>query len=89
MNVPWRIVYTKEAVKDIKKAYAAGFKEKIGQLLVMMRENPFAPYPPYEKLAGNLTGAYSRRINHQHRLIYAVYETEKVVKIISAWTHYE
>lgn len=85
----WKIVYTKDALKDKRKAYEAGFGAKINQLLDIIRENPFAPYPPYEKLIGDLTGAYSRRINIQHRLVYMVYPQERVLKVIALWTHYE
>lgn len=85
----WKIVYTRDAVKDKKKAYEAGFKDKIEQLLVLIKENPFTSYPPYEKLIGDMSGAYSRRINHQHRLVYSVYHNERVVKIISMWNHYD
>lgn len=89
MSHVWRIVYTKDALKDKQKAEKAGFGVKINQLLATIRENPFAPYPPYEKLVGDLTGAYSRRINHQHRLVYSLHMNEKTVKIISIWSHYE
>lgn len=85
----WRILYTKDAIKDKRKAYEAGFSNKIEQLLSLMKDNPFTPYPPYEKLIGDLSGMYSRRINHQHRLVYMVYVDEKAVKIISVWSHYE
>jgi Txe/YoeB family toxin of toxin-antitoxin system len=89
MNEPWKILYTKDAIKDKRRAYEIGFRDKIERLLVMLKENPFTAYPPYEKLVGDLSGAYSRRINHQHRLVYAIYEQERVVKIISMWSHYE
>jgi Txe/YoeB family toxin of toxin-antitoxin system len=85
----WKIVYTRQALKDRSKAYEAGFREKIEPLLTILRKNPFEKYPPFEKLIGDLSGAYSRRINHQHRLVYQVYEKEHIVKIISLWTHYE
>lgn len=85
----WRIVYTQDALKDKKKAYEAGFKERIEKLLTVIKEDPYAAYPPFEKLLGDMAGAYSRRINHKHRLIYSVHKAEKVVKIISVWTHYE
>lgn len=84
----WKIVYTKDALKDKKLAYEAGFKDKIEQLLEDLQEDPFKFYPPYEKLLGDLSEAYSRRINVQHRLIYSVYKNERAVKIISMWTHY-
>ncbi|MEN6325238.1 MAG: Txe/YoeB family addiction module toxin [Syntrophomonas sp.] len=89
MDELWRIVYTHDAMKDKKRAYEAGFKGKIEQLLDIIKNNPFTSYPPYEKLIGDLSGAYSRRINHQHRLVYAVYKDEKTIKIISMWEHYE
>jgi Txe/YoeB family toxin of toxin-antitoxin system len=84
----YKLVYTKQAKKDAKKAASSGLKSKIEDLLEVIKEDPFADYPPYEKLVGNLEGAYSRRINIQHRLVYQVYEKEKVVKVIRMWTHY-
>lgn len=84
----YKIVYTKQAKKDAKKAAASGLKSKIEELLEIIKEDPFADYPPYEKVVGNLVGAYSRRINIQHRLVYQVYDKEKVVKVIRMWTHY-
>lgn len=74
---------------DAKKAASSGLKWKIEDLLELIKENPFEDYPPYEKLAGNLEGAYSRRINIQYRLVYQVYEKEKIVKVIRMWTHYD
>lgn len=85
----YKLVYTKQAKKDAKKAATSGLKSKIEDLLEIIEENPFEEYPPYEKLVGNLDGAYSRRINIQHRLVYQVYEKEKVVKVIRMWTHYD
>ena len=85
----YKLVYTKQAKKDAKKAASSGFKSKIENLLEIIKEDPFEEYPPYEKLAGNLEGAYSRRINIQHRLVYQVYEKEKIVKVIRMWIHYE
>ena len=85
----YKFVYTKQAKKDAKKAASSGLKSKIEDLLEIIEENPFEEYPPYEKLVGNLEGAYSRRINIQHRLVYQVYEKEKVVKVIRMWTHYD
>jgi Txe/YoeB family toxin of toxin-antitoxin system len=85
----YKLVYTKQAKKDSKKAVSAGLKSKIETLLEMISENPFEEYPPYEKLVGKLEGAYSRRINIQHRLVYQVYEKEKTVKVIRMWTHYD
>ena len=85
----WNIFYTKQAQKDAKKISEAGFKVKVKKLLDVVESNPFKNSPPYEKLVGDLTGAYSRRINIQHRLIYQVYQEEKAIKIIRMWTHYE
>lgn len=85
----YKIVYTKQAKKDAKKAASSGLKSKIEDLLEIIKYDPFQEYPPYEKLVGNLEGAYSRRINIQHRLVYQVYEKEKVVKVIRMWTHYD
>lgn len=89
INAEWKIVYTQDALKDKKTAYEAGFKDKITRLLELIKKDPFTPYPPYEKLVGNLWGAYSRRINRQHRLVYFVCKGKKTVKIISMWEHYE
>ncbi|REL32807.1 Txe/YoeB family addiction module toxin [Rhodohalobacter sp. SW132] len=85
----YKLVYTKQAKKDAKKAASSGLKPKIEELLEIIKENPFEEYPPYEKLVGNLEGAYSRRINIQHRLVYQVLEEEKIVKVIKMWTHYD
>lgn len=87
--VSWRLVYTKQAQKDAKKLAAAGLKRKAEGLLKILTENPFQIPPPYEKLIGDLSGSYSRRINIQHRLVYQVYEKEKIVKVLRMWTHYE
>jgi Txe/YoeB family toxin of toxin-antitoxin system len=86
--VTWEIVYTKQAQKDAMKLAAAGLKPKALELLAILRENPFQTPPPFEKLVGDLAGAYSRRINIKHRLVYQILEKEKVVKIIRMWTHY-
>lgn len=88
-NTKWKILYTRKALKDKKTACQAGFSDKIKSLIDILKENPFEPYPPYEKLIGDLSGAYSRRINREHRLVYSVSKEEKTVKIISTWTHYE
>ncbi|MEH2248153.1 Txe/YoeB family addiction module toxin [Nostoc sp.] len=88
-EVSWRLVYTKQAQKDAKKLASSNLKEKAEELLVVIKKNPFQNPPPYEKLVGDLSGAYSRRINIQHRLVYEVIESEQVVKIIRMWTHYE
>ena len=85
----WKIIYTKDALKDIEKAFAAGFKDKILSLIDLLRDDPFMRYPSYEKLVGDLSGLYSRRINHKHRLVYSVDSKQAIVKIISTWTHYE
>ncbi len=85
----WEIVYTKQAQKDARKLASSGLKNKAQELLEVLKENPYQNPPPYEKLVGDLLGAYSRRINIQHRLVYQIYEEEKVVKVIRLWTHYE
>lgn len=85
----WEIVYTKQAQKDAKKISQSGLKSKAQKLIEVVKENSFQNPPSYEKLVGDLTGAYSRRINIQHRLVYQVYEEEKIIKIIRMWTHYE
>jgi len=85
----YKLVYTKQAKKDARKAASSGLKPKIKELLEIIKENPFEEYPPYEKLVGNLEGAYSRRINIQHRLVYQVLEEERIVKVIRMWTHYD
>lgn len=85
----WTLVYTKQVQKDAKKLVASGLKAKTQELLGVLEENPFKNPPPYEKLVGDLAGAYSRRINIQHRLVYQVLKEERIVKIIRMWTHYE
>ena len=85
----YRIVYRKKVIKDIPKIKSAGLDEKVKGLIEVIKENPFKNPPPYEKLVGDLQGAYSRRINVQHRLIYQVLEESKTIKILSIWTHYE
>ncbi len=85
----WKLVYTKQAQKDAKKLTASGLKKKAKGLLELIKENPYQNPPPYEKLVGDLSGAYSRRINIQHRLVYQVYEEENTIKIIRLWTHYK
>lgn len=85
----WRILYTKAAQKDAQKLVAAGLKEKTLILLGILSENPFQNPPAYEKLVGDLSGAYSRRINIQRRLVFQVLEGEQVVKILRMWSHYE
>ena len=85
----WKLVYTKQAQKDAKKLSAAGLKAKAKQLLDLLAENPLQNPPPYEKLVGDLAGAYSRRINIQHRLVYQVLADIRTVKVLRMWTHYE
>ena len=85
----WQPVFTKQAQKDAKKLSSAGLKPKAEALLEVLRKKPFQNPPPYEKLVGDLAGAYSRRINIQHRLVYQVLTEEKTVKVIRLWTHYE
>jgi toxin YoeB len=87
--VKWELVYTRQARKDAKQLAAAGLKEKAMELLKLLGRNPFEAPPPYEKLLGDLSGAYSRRINIQYRLVYQVIEEEHVVKVIRMWSHYE
>ena len=87
--VNYKVVYTKNAAKDISKLKAANLANKAQNLVELIKENPFQNPPPYEKLLGNLSGLYSRRINIQHRLVYEVLEDIKTVKIISMWSHYE
>jgi Txe/YoeB family toxin of toxin-antitoxin system len=87
--VKWRVVFTKQAQKDAKKLAAAGLRSKAERLLDILRENPYQTPPPFEKLVGDLAGAYCRRINIQHRLVYELLNKEKVVKVIRMWTHYE
>ena len=85
----WRVVFTKRALKDAKKLSAAGLRSKAEKLLDVLRENPYQTPPHFEKLLGDLSGAYSRRINIQHHLVYQIIAGEKVVKVIRMWTHYE
>ena len=85
----WGVVFTKQAKKDAKKLSAAGLRAKTETLVDILRNNPYQTTPPYEKLIGDLKGAYSRRINIQHRLVYQILDDEKAVKVIRMWTHYE
>lgn len=85
----WSILYTKQAQKDARKIASSNLKPQAQRLLDLVAQNPFQNPPPYEKLVGDLAGAYSRRINIQHRLVYQVYEAEHIVKILRMWTHYE
>jgi len=87
--VNWEVVYTKQAQKDAKKLSSAGLKDKAKHLINIIKENPYQNPPPYEKLIGDLSGSYSRRINIQHRLVYQVYDKEKKIKVIRLWTHYK
>lgn len=84
----WQLVYTKQAQKDAQKLAAAGLKDKAKGLLAVVQENPFQNPPPDEKLVGDLAGAYSRRINIQHRLVYQVLQDEQVVKVLRLWSHF-
>jgi len=85
----WKVVFTKQAQKDAKKLSAAGLRPKAEQLIEILRENPFKTPPPFEKLLGDLSGVFTRRINIQHRLVYQVLDGEKIVKVIRMWTHYQ
>lgn len=85
----WRVLFTKQAQKDAKKLSASGLKPKAEELLAILRQNPYQNPPPYEKLVGDLAGAYSRRINIQHRLVYQILAEEHVVKMLRMWSHYE
>ena len=85
----WTLAYTKQAQKDAKKLASSGLKPKSQELLALLAEDPYRRPPPFEKLIGDLAGAYSRRINIQHRLVYQVLEVERVVKVLRLWSHYE
>ena len=85
----WKLVYTKQAQKDAKKLLASGLKRKAQELLFILETDPFQNPPPFEKLIGDLSGAYSRRVNIQRRIVYQVMEEENIVKILRLWTHYE
>ena len=85
----WAIVFTKHAQKDAPKLASAGLKAKAQELLAILKDNPFQNPPPYEKLVGDLSGAYSRRINIQHRFVYEVLPEERTVKVLRMWSHYE
>lgn len=87
--VSWEIVYAKQAIKDAKKLAASGLKLKAQELLEVLSIDPFQNPPPFEKLVGDLAGAYSRRINIQHRIVYEVFAKEKTVRVLRMWTHYE
>ncbi|WP_313053810.1 Txe/YoeB family addiction module toxin [Pseudomonas lopnurensis] len=85
----WKLAYTKQAQKDAKKLASSGLKPKAQELLALIAEDPYRKPPPFENLIGDLAGAYSRRINIQHRLAYQVLEDERVVKVLRLWSHYE
>ena len=85
----WELYFTRQARKDARKLTSTGLKQRAEELLDIIRDNPYRNPPPYEKLTGDLTGAYSRRINVQHRLVYQVLEEERAVKVLRLWTHYE
>jgi len=87
--VIWKLIYTKKAQKDARKLAQSGLKNRALTLLEILAQNPYSNPPAYEKLVGDLAGAYSRRINIQHRIVYQVYDDERIVKIIRMWTHYE
>ncbi len=87
--VNWQLVFTRQAQKDAKKIAHSGLKPQAERLLEIIKENPFQNPPPYEKLVGDLSGAYSRRINIQHRLVYQVMDSIEIIKVIRMWTHYE
>ena len=87
--VSWELVYAKQAMKDAKKVAASGLKPKALELLALLANDPFQNPPPFEKLVGDLAGAYSRRINIQHRIVYEVFAQEKIVRVLRMWTHYQ
>jgi len=87
--VKWNVFYTKQAQKDAKKLSASNLKLKALEILKILEEDPYQSPPPFEKLVGDLTGAYSRRINIQHRIVYQIFDDEKIVKILRMYTHYE
>ena len=85
----WQIVYAKQALKDAKKLAVSRLKHKGQEILTILSNDPFQNPPPYEKLVGDLSGAYSRRINIQHRLVYQVFVKERIIRVLRMWTHYE
>jgi toxin YoeB len=87
--VSWAVVYSKQAMKDAKKLAASGLKPKAQESLAVLARDPFQNPPPFQKLVGDLAGAYSRRINIQHRIVYEVFTKEKAVRVLRMWTHYE
>lgn len=84
----WKVVFTKQAQKDAKKLSKSGLKPKAEDIIELLKQNPYQTPPAYEKLAGDLSGAYSRRLNIQHRIVYQILNNEKIVKVIRMWTHY-
>lgn len=87
--VEWKLIYTKDAQKDAKKLSKSGLRGKAETILEILKKDPFQSFPPYEKLVGDLKGAYSRRINIQHRIVYQVLVKYRMIKVIRMWTHYE
>jgi Txe/YoeB family toxin of toxin-antitoxin system len=87
--VTWKVVFTRHAQKDARKLVSSGLKIKAAELIEILKINPFQNPPTYEKLVGDLSGCYSRRLNIQHRLVYQVIESENTVKVLRMWTHYE
>lgn len=87
--VRWELAFSKQALKDAKKVKAAGLKPRVEELLALLEKDPFQSPPSFEKLVGDLAGAYSRRINIHHRLVYEVFTKERVVRVLRMWTHYE
>lgn len=85
----YKLLFTKQAQKDAKKLASSNLKKRAQELLDILEQDPFRDYPPYEKLLGDLTGSYSRRINIQHRIVYQVLPDEQIVKVLRMWTHYE
>lgn len=85
----WSVVFAKQALKDAKKVAASGLKPKAQDLLVLLATDPYQNPPPFEKLVGDLIGAYSRRLNIQHRMVYEVFKEERIVRILRMWTHYD
>ena len=85
----WKVVFTKQAQKDAKKLSSSGLKSKAEEIIELLKHNPYQTPPLYEKLIGDLSGAYSRRLNIQHRIVYQILNDEKIVKVIRMWTHYE
>ena len=89
LSPPWRVVFTKQAQKDARKIARSGLREKTEELLEILRNDPRQSSPPFEKPVGDLSGAFSRRINIQHRLVYQILDRERTVKVLRMWTHYE